>query len=163
MKEIQLTGGMVALVDDADYDWLNQWKWHAMRRACCGDYCAVRNTYSEGKKLIYMHRLILGITDRNILSDHINRNPLDNQRHNLRAVNNAQNMMNRGASNGSSSKYKGVRYHKLSKKWQAQIGVNRTTKSLGYYISEVDAAAAYNKAAKELHGDFAVINEIQNT
>jgi len=95
MKQIPLTQGQVALVDNTDYDWLNQWKWCAQRTR--GVFYAVRNSpRKNGKKhQIFMHREILGLRYKDGQEgDHRNHNTLDNQRENLRVCIHSQNIMN---------------------------------------------------------------------
>src|SRR5579859_2501899 len=107
MREIPLTQGKVALVDDADFDWLNQWKWCAMKVG--KTHYAVRNEPRQpGKKrkLILMHREIAaqaGLSD----VDHENHAGLDNQRHNLRPCTRAQNMANMSGARGRSG-FRGI-------------------------------------------------------
>ena len=117
MKKIKLSKGKVALVDNEDYIWLNQWKWHFM----AGGYAMRHLRISEDKnsKLIYMHRQILN-TPKGLESDHINRNKLDNRKENLRVATRSQNNMNRKKRINCTSKYKGVSWHKQRKKWQAR-------------------------------------------
>jgi hypothetical protein len=158
MKEIKLTLGRVALVDDEDYDYLNQWKWCAMKRRDI--YYACRSKYISEQKIyimILMHRLIMNVTDDSQI-DHIDRNGLNNQKSNLRKCTHAQNMMNR-KSRGE-SKYLGVSYlqTKYGKYIVAQIRINGEVKKLGLFKTEEEAAVAYNNAAKIYHGEFANLN-----
>jgi len=91
--------------------------------------------------------------------DHINCNALDNRRENLRVVTRAQNARNRSKTKKkSSSIYKGVHWKKSDKKWGATIAVNHNKKHLGYFRNEVEAAEAYDEAAKKYHGEFACLN-----
>ena len=92
MKEIPLTKGMVALVDDCDFEFLNQWKWCASKSM--GKFYAIRNTSGIEHNTIKMHRVILSrMTDENfVYVDHANGFSLDNQRANLRPATNGQNM-----------------------------------------------------------------------
>lgn len=92
--------------------------------------------------------------------DHINNVKDDNRIVNLREATNAENSKNKKAQVGGSSKYKGVCWYKSSSKWSAQIRVNYKKIHLGHYDNEEEAALAYNKAALELFGEFAKINEI---
>lgn len=157
MKEIPLTKGKVALVDDADYDWLMQWKWHTV-----GDY-AVRRTRLDppvgGKRqgVQFMHRLIMG-EPHGVKVDHHSRNSLDNRRSNLRVATTSQNMMNAGKLRASRAKsqYKGVCYGKCG--WQAQIMYQGKSRWLGYHTTEIAAAYAYDNTARDLFGEFACLN-----
>jgi len=160
MKLIAITRGQVVIVDDDKFQWQSQWKWHARRNRPGGIWYAGRVDYTGGKKrLIFMHREILGLSDRNQHVDHINGDGLDNRRSNLRIATNAENNRNhRKPSNALTSLYKGVSWHKLSRKWQAQITFNGKKRYLGLFIDELAAARTYDKAAKELHGEFARLN-----
>ena len=153
MKEIKLSQGQVALVDDHDFEWLNQWRWYAYRGVY--SYYAIRDVYINKKYVhIRMHRLILGASGK-ILIDHKDRNGLNNQRDNLRLCNNSQNCVNKCKKKGSNT-YKGVStYHK---KWRAYISFNKKWHHLGYFTSEIEAAKAYNEAAKIYHKEFANLN-----
>lgn len=157
MKEIKLTQGRVTLVDNSDFEWLNQWKWYAQNTK--SGFYAVRKIRSADKdKCILMHRLIMGIVDIKIKTDHKDRDTLNNRRKNLRASDHSQNMANRKAS--GSSKYLGVHWCKTRKKWTATITSNNKKKHIGYSDSEKNAALSYNEAAKIMHGKFANLNKI---
>ncbi len=159
MKEIQLTKGKKALVDDADYDWLNQWKWYAMNSR--GSYYACRTSVNKGiKRYILMHRLIFSGIHPSCLVDHIDGDGLNNQKSNLRSCNNKQNVRNSKPIIGT-SKYKGVSFSSDRKKWQAKIKHNGNSIWIGYFDYESDAAIAYNEAAKMYHGEFARLNHIR--
>lgn len=159
MKEIKLTQGKVALVDDDDYERVNQYKWSA---ALIGsDFYAVRTIHCGGKaKSIKMHRFILNLSDSSIQVDHKNANTLDNTRSNIRKCSHAENMRNQGKKSTNTSGFKGVCLHKATMKWQASITLNRKQINLGYYIDKIEAARAYNAAAILHHGEFARLNEI---
>lgn len=154
MKLIKLTQGQFAMVDDLDYRWLKKIKWHAKKKR--DRYYAVSGSTPK----IYMHRLLLGLGfDDKRVPDHIDRNSLNNQRSNLRIATGQQNRHNAQSHTGSKSKFKGVTYcNDKKKKWRARIRAGQINKHLGHFESEIDAAIAYNKAAKELHGDFAYLN-----
>lgn len=158
MKEIKLTQGKTALVDDADYDFVNQWKWCAHRNQ--QRWYAERGEYSTGKcVMIKMHRLLMN-TPIGIVVDHIDGNGLNCQRSNMRNCTNKQNLANRASSKNSSSKYLGVFYHSHRKRWAAALRKDKKKIYLGYFINENDAALAYNKAAIIHHGEFANLNKI---
>jgi len=158
MKRIQLTQGKFALVDDADFEWLNQWKWYAHKER--NTFYAMRNVRVGLRwKHVYMHREILGLGfDDKRQGDHINMDGLDNRRVNLRIATHVENGRNRGKQANNTSGYKGVRWHKHAKKWQARIEVNGKCKHLGYFIAPEDAARRYDKAARKYHGEFANVN-----
>lgn len=148
MKEIPLTKGRTALVDDADYNYLNQWKWQ------CSQGYAVR---AEGTKSIIMHRVIMD-APKGTFIDHINGTRCDNRRDNLRFCSNAENIRNIGLSAHNTSGCKGVT--RFRGKWLARITVDRVSKHLGIFADIHDAARAYNEAALEYHGEFAYQNPL---
>ena len=161
MKQIPLTQGQFALVDDTDYDWLNQWKWcvTGIEEA----FYAIRNSPKiEGKShQIFMHRVILGLEYKDgQQGDHTNHNTLDNRRANLRICTQQQNQMNQKLQKNKTSRFKGVCWDKQHKKWKAGIKVKKELKNLGRFNTEEDAATAYNKAAKKYFGEFAFLNNI---
>lgn len=160
MKEIKLTRGKVALVDDADFEILSKYKWSAIKGR--NTYYASRQERSSNgrQKSIKMHRQILGTTSSEIHIDHRDGDGLNNQRTNLRECTHAQNKQNALGHSGASSKYKGVTYMKDSGKWIARISVNKNTYYLGVFKSEVDAAKARDGMAIKLHGEFAKLNQL---
>ncbi len=158
MKRISLTRGKFALVDDEDYDWLNQWKWCAAKQGC--RYYATRNTpYADRRQgkppSIFMHRLIMNAPDGKEV-DHKNHNAIDNRKINLRICTRSENMANMLPYTHGTSQYKGVGCR--DKKWRARIMKNCKEILIGRYVLEVDAAKAYDKKAKELFGEFAYTN-----
>lgn len=107
-----------------------------------------------------MHRQILGLQKGDgIKSDHRNGNGLNNQRYNLRKCTTQQNGFNRTCQSHS-SQYKGASWDTKTKKWRAQIQLNENTFRLGSYETEIEAAKAYNRKAKELFGEFARLNNV---
>lgn len=159
VKQIRLTQRQFAIVDDADYDWLNQYKWHAYKKR--GNFYAARKITIEKNKrtTILMSRVILGLAlEDKRQGDHQNHITLDNQRDNLRICTNQENNRNRKSVRNSSSRYKGVSWYKRIRKWQAHIQMNRKRKHLGYFKIEKEATLAYNKAARNLFGEFAYLN-----
>lgn len=158
MKTIQLTRGQVALVSDVDYERVSAIKWHAVYQPRRNVFYA--SGYLNGKTSISMHRFIMGVTDRKLDVDHWNRNTLDNQRENLRVCTNGQNQANSPKDPGKSSRFKGVSLHTQTKRWIVILVANKRRISLGGYETEEAAALAWNKAAKEHHGEFALLNEL---
>ncbi len=159
MKQITLTQGQFAIVDDADFNWLNQFKWYA-RKHQSGNFYAARGCREKGKVFtIRMSRQILELEPGDKRQgDHQNHITLDNRRSNIRICSCQENLRNRKSALNSSSKYKGVCWYKPLKKWHAQITINKIVKHLGYFIKEELAALAYNQAAKKYLGKFANIN-----
>lgn len=160
MKEIALTQGKVALVSDRDYEDLSQFKWFAH----CGrnTFYAARKVQIKGKPYMEpMHRRILSLEkgDRKV-TDHINRNGLDNRNNNLRICTNAENGQNRKRQRNNTSGFQGVYWNRQNKKWRAKLKVNSVQKDLGCFDSKIDAAMAYNAGAIKYHGEFATLNKI---
>ena len=158
-KTIPITQGQRAIVDNADYKWLNQQKWHA-NKTSIGTFCATRKgRFPDGlRHNILMHREIMGLSyGDKLLVDHINHNPLDNRRCNLRICSHKENLRNRRKVKGT-SQYKGVCWSKRVKMWKAQIRVDDHLFGLGYFKVERDAAQAYDMAAKKYFKEFAHIN-----
>jgi len=159
MKEIQLTQGKVALVDDEDFEYLNQFKWNAYKKNNVF-YTSRYTGKVNGKHIyIYMH---WDVMDRKWI-DHVDHDGLNNQRSNLRPCTSQQNMMNGRKRNViTSSKFKGVCWFKRKSKWIAFIKKEKQI-HLGYFNNEIEAAKAYNTKAIELFGEFACLNEFNNT
>lgn len=154
-EEIPLTKGFIAIVDGEDFETLNIHKWYAhMSR---DNAYARRDTYINGKRgSIFMHRFLLGISDPKMQVDHINGNTLDNRRENLRAATNQQNNRNQlGIKSNNTSGYRGVHFYKRTKQFIAYIRKeNKKKKHLGYFSTAEEAAKAFDKAAKEMYGEF---------
>jgi len=166
MKEIQLSRGKIALVDDSDFDFLNQYQWSYTKNGT-GEYAKMCAWDSEHKKHInvYMHKLILN-TPKGMCVDHIDHNGLNNQRSNLRVCTYSANQRNR-INNGKkkkTSKYWGVsvRPDGLITAYCHERG---KTRSLGCFKTEEDAARARDNAVAKFASEYAVFNfpdEIKN-
>ncbi len=157
MRHIPLTQGKFAIVDDGDYDYLMQWKWCAHKAYFSDNYYAVRNVHltCRRSRTISMHRVVMHVPV-GLHTDHINHNGLDNRKANLRICLRIQNQFNGKPRRNSASKYKGV--YPSRAKWQARITCNCVRLSLGTFSSEIQAAKAYDRKAKELFGEFAYLN-----
>jgi hypothetical protein len=155
MKEIPLTQGKVALVDDQDFENLSKHKWYALEYD--HTFYAARNvTGADGNQTrVRMHRELLGLTDPEIEGDHKDCDGLNNQRHNLRKASRADNKRNTRKRTDNTSGFKGVCWDKQNNKWRAMIRVGGKLLNLGRYQSAEDAQSVYWEAAKKFHGEFA--------
>lgn len=159
MKRIKLFKGEIALVDNEDYDSLNKYKWYLNR-----GYVTRYGGWKNGKDLalIFMHRQIMNLkTGEKTYIDHIDCNPLNNQKKNLRIASYKQNQGNRQISSNNTSGFKGVylsNHPHLKKKWMASLNSKHKRKNLGYFVTKEEAALAYDKAAKRYFGEFARLN-----
>lgn len=161
VRELPLTRGKVALVDEGDWERVSRFKWQALR-ADGGLWYAYHNFWKDGKaKHVALHRFILRIDQSNRpLVDHRNRNGLDCRRENLRLATQSQNLTNTRLSARNKSGYKGVSICKRTRKapWLAQIRKDKKLYYLGHYKTPQEAALAYDNAARKLHGEFATLN-----
>lgn len=146
--EIPLTRGLVALVDAADADWLNQWKWCAINGKR-GLFYAYRECNGRG---LLMHRLLIGARPGQLV-DHHDTNTLNNRRGNLRVANHSLNAANRGPSRRNALGVKGV--YKAGNRFIALICVRGRSIRLGSFVTLEDASSAYQLAAAEHFGEFA--------
>jgi hypothetical protein len=154
-------GKYFAQVDDADYEWLNQWDWCVWVKPDGTPYAIRTDRSGERQKTIQMHRFILGLTDPNIDCDHIDHIGTNNQRWNLRVATERQNCFNSRSRKNSSSKFKGVHWHSwkdFKPSWTASIKIENKQKHLGSFQSEEEAARAYDDVAKKHFGEFAKLN-----
>lgn len=162
MKEIKLTQGKIALVDDEDFEEISQYRWQVQRWKH-GFYATRRYLIGKGaakcNKRVGMHQQIMKSYGTKILIDHKDFNGLNNQKSNLRKTDRKGNAGNQRIYQISkTSKYKGVT--KRKKSFDAQIAINRKQQHLGCFQTEEQAALAYNEAAKRHFGEFALLNTI---
>lgn len=168
MKLIALTQGQFAMVDDADFHLLEQWKWQAAKAG--RTYYAQRTDRGKTPRgTIKMHRFILGLLIDDIrLGDHKDHNGLNNQRDNLRICSDSENNANRSRIINSASRFLGV-VHKVDKRscvekhfWYAQLRKDGITHFLGSFpfteSGEIAAAKAYDLAALKHHGNYSNLN-----
>lgn len=174
MKKIKLTQGKETIVDDNDFELLNKYKWyaHEVKVKLTGEikYYARRHYMENGvKKSVYMHRQILNLTDKNIVTDHKDQNSLNNQRNNLRLADKRQNAVNTKSMRGA-SKYIGVSIYRttsrkgiIKNQWKVQIEIAKDKRKHLAYLdytpaNEVLAAKLYDLNAKKYYGEFASLN-----
>ena len=141
-KKINLTKGMVAIVDDDDYGWLSKWSW------CFQGRYAVRG--NSGGERFYMHRAI-NKTPEGMDTDHVNHNTLDNRRKNLRTVTTQQNRWNNRMPKHNTSGFMGVCWDKDRNKWTAKLGLMGKCIHLGRYVNKLDAIKARKIAEEKYH------------
>ncbi len=149
---IPLTQELFAIVDADDYDRLAQHKWCVGGKK--GQYYAQRKSHGT---IVLMHREIIDVP-AGFMCDHINHVRLDNRKCNLRVCTPAQNQYNRLPSEHGTSRYKGVCWHKVSRRWEASIGYQNRLIHIGYFDYAEDAAIAYDDMAIHLFGEFACLN-----
>ena len=158
MVEVPLTQGKVALIDDEDAERVLAYKWCARWDKSCRRWRALR--YASGKhkgRAAFLHRFIMNAPD-GVQVDHINQDPLDNRRLNLRLATNSQNCCNKGRHIDNSTGFKGIWWNKRRSAFQAGIEHQGKKYHLGYFTEPEEAARAYDIAALMLHGEFARIN-----
>ncbi len=148
MKKLSLPKGKFTLVDDEDFDYLSKKKWKI------SDSGRVYRT-----EIIYMHRELMK-TPKGMVTDHVDRNPLNNQKSNLRVCTISQNAMNTQKKNTNFSGFKGVSWDKKQKKWLVRLNLNGKVMLRKRFKLLKDAANEYNKGAKQHFGEYAVLNEI---
>ena len=142
-------------MDNEDYEHLIKWKWHDSH-----GYAKRIKTFSYKNHRIWsMQNEIMNPPIGKIV-DHIDRNPLNNQKYNLRICTKSQNAINSKISKNNSSGFNGVYWQKDAKKWRARVKVNYKIIHLGYFDNKIEAAKAYNKATKKYFGEFARLNDL---
>lgn len=157
-RKIPLGEGKYTIVDPRDFYWVNNFHWSINGKG--EDYYAVRNFITAHKKtkMVYLHREIMK-APKKLVVDHRNNNGLDNRRFNLRLATHSENMQNR-RKNGAktSSRFNGVSFHKPTGQWSCAIHHQGKYIWLGRFDSEIEAAKAYDEAARKYHGEFARLN-----
>lgn len=153
MKALPLTGGLVAWVDDADYERCARWKWTLDKNG----YVVRKAGGRKNPRKVMLHRFIVN-APQGYDVDHADHDLLNNTRANLRVCTRSQNSMNRGPKPGSLSRFKGVSLDRRNNAWVARITVRGRRYELGRHQSEVAAALAYDQAAYHHFGEFAYLN-----
>lgn len=157
MKELKVSNSdRLALVDDDIYEQVNGRHWRLVK-VTNGAFYVAWKTHKDRKDVnVYLHRLVMG-EPKGKMVDHINGNPLDNRRENLRVTTNSQNQMN-SKGRPHASQYKNVFWNSQYKKWKAQIKVDSKDFFLGYFENERHAAYAVELSRPVLHGEHARSN-----
>jgi hypothetical protein len=157
MKTIALSNGLVALVDDSDYECLNTSNWHAQRGR--NTWYAIRDSYkADGTHTTErLHRVVLGITDAQIEVDHKDGNGLNCQRRNLRIATTSQNNMNRRTPKNNTSGMKGVTWYPSRGLWHVRIHINGKRKCVGYFKDFAVAVKARQVAETEHYKEFVCV------
>lgn len=150
-----LPDGTEFLIDDEDIPKIFNQSWHIFHSR---GKIYIRGWDKKIRKKVFIHRVIMSVTDRKDQVDHINGDTLDNRKQNLRVCNNSQNTMNRNKPKSNTSGFKGV--SKSGNKWMANIRSNGIQNYLGTFLTKEDAAKAYNEAVTIFHGEFGVKNVI---
>lgn len=152
--------GIEFTIDSEDFERVSAFTWtHEL-------HCRSRKPYilrKEGKLRVWLHRFILNLpSGKGIQVDHINGDPTDNRKCNLRICDKgAQNAINRPKQKNNTTGYKGVFFRKDSKKYRAAIRVNQKLIHLGQFESAEEAAKCYNEAALKYFGEFAYLNKLE--
>jgi hypothetical protein len=153
---VVLTQDKAAVVDAEDCEWLSKFKWHAHER---GRTWYARRAASS--RTVSMHRAILEHHGYDLTSgevDHINGDGLDNRKSNLQIVSHAENIRKSRVQKNNKSVFRGVSWHKGDRRWRAFVEVDNVRKYLGSFKNKIDAALAYDQAAKKYFGRFATLN-----
>ena len=154
---------IIVLYDEIDHELISKYRWHNHHGYAATAICSSHN--NSRQKIIFMHRLILGLSNTDLVVDHINHIRHDNRRSNIRPCTPAQNTMN--AKPSGASKYLGVSIRYNRKKYGkiiygpyyvAAIRKHNRSINLGVFKTEECAAKAYDDAARVLHGEFANLN-----
>lgn len=152
MKQLKLSQGKFALVDDEDFEKLNKYKW------CINGMGRAMRSTTKPKKCIYLHRAIMN-PPKNMTVDHIDGNPLNNQKNNLRICLHKNNLKNRSINKNTPCGLKGVGLNSNGK-FTARIWYKKRLIHLGTFVSKEEAARAYNKKAMIFRGKYANLNQL---
>lgn len=146
------------LIDNEDWDKIKDIRLRILKQD--NDKFRVAGRLKGSKKTFYLHRFIMNASINDQV-DHIDGNPLNNKKENLRICSNKENSKSQSIRKRNTSGYKGVTWDKQRSKWKAQITINYKHKSLGFFNSKEDAALCYNEGAIKYFGEFALLNIIK--
>lgn len=157
--ELSLTNGLVTKVSAEDHEYLAGFNWGQS-----GFGYVVRSTSLPDRTVVHHYLHIVILERMGFLNfedgDHRDRDQLNNQRDNLRPCTRTQNLMNRGLLTSNTTGYKGVSFTSREGKYRAYINYEQKQKHLGYFDCPIEAAKAYNRAAKRFYGEFARLNDL---
>ena len=155
MKTISLVNtDQVTLIDDEDFERVSKHRWWLMPQG------RVKSSSVINGKQPYLARFVLR-TPQVLDTDHINLDPLDNRKENLRIATRSQNIANSRKHRDGTSQYKGVSWHKKDRKWQARIMHEGVNINLGQFESEEEAARTYDIAALKYFRKFSKLNFLE--
>jgi len=152
-KAIPLRNGVSTSLDDEDYDRAQAFRWHKTANG----YVAGTVIEQGARKRVYLHRWLLDAQPGQLV-DHLDGNPLNNRRANLRLATRSQNQANRRRNRTSRSRYKGVTWHQGQQRWMARLQVNGRRITIGYYADPLQAAYEYDAFARTYFGEYARLN-----
>ncbi len=162
-RKIRLTEGKFTIVDPQDFYRFNDFQWCAVKHKSLFHAVRLINGSNDITRIVSLHTEIMP-PPKGLIVDHRNRDGLDNRRSNLRFATHSQNRCNTNRSKaGCSSQYRGVYWNKQKKHWRANLQFEGKWIWLGAFDSEIDAARAYDVAARKYHGDFARLNFPENS
>jgi hypothetical protein len=158
-RRIYLGEGYWTILDQADYYRLRNFRWVVQGGESGENLYAFRFKFVGPNEttMLSMHREIMNPTDGRLV-DHRNCVSLDNRRSNLRLATRAENVQNRRKKKNTSSRFIGVDFSRPESKWRSRISYQGKRIMLGRFDSEIDAARAYDEAAKKYYGEFARLN-----
>jgi len=154
--EIPLTQGLVSVVDSGSYPLVRDHLWLARFNPCTSSFYSLRFSGRPERKCIMMHSVVVGEQFGRVI-DHVNHDTLDNRIRNLRIASHQQNSGNMRPRSGCSSRFKGVAQRENGR-WRAYVNAGGMRRNIGTFDSEIDAAMAYDDAARDVFGEFAFTN-----
>ena len=155
--ESKVYGIIIVKIDKNDLEKCSKLTWHYAKNKD-SKYIQTR---IKGK-MIKLHRYIMNINNSNLVVDHINRNPLDNRKSNLRICSYKENSFNKSIRVDNTSGIAGVSFHKINKKWKAKIKYNNLTIHLGYF-EDINEALINRRVAEEiLFGEYSPNEKLEN-
>ena len=155
--ESKVHGIIKVKIDKEDLEKCSKLTWHYAKNK---DSKYIQSRIKD--KMVKLHRFVMDINDKNLVVDHINRNPLDNRKSNLRICSYKENSFNKSIRVDNTSGIPGVSFHKINKKWRAKIKYNNLTIHLGYF-EDINEALINRRVAEEiLFGEYSPNEKLEN-